>query len=236
MKKQRLDKFISNQLNLPRTMAKTQIHRGKVTVDGEVSRNPSAIIDAEKSEIFYKGGKVSYSEFVYILMNKPKGVLSASEDKHRKTVVDLVPESMKRRGLFPVGRLDKDTTGMLIITDDGEFAHNCISPSKNISKTYEVTLDGNLSKDMVTLFKDGIILADGTRCKSAALKIISENKAEITLTEGKYHEIKRMFGTVDLGVNELKRISIGGLKLPENLQNGGCVLLSEDDLAKILNK
>lgn len=233
MKKQRLDRFISNQLNLPRSMAKTQIHRGKVKVDEIVVRDPSLIIDVDSMAVKYKDETVKYSEFVYILMNKPKGVLSATEDKTKKTVIDLIPENMKRNGLFPVGRLDKDTTGLLIITDDGDFAHRCIHPSKHISKTYIATLDGEISENLIEEFSKGVTLADGTLCKPAKLKILEKNIAELTITEGKYHQIKRMFGTANLGVNELERVSIGGLKIPEELKYGECMLLSIDDLSKI---
>ncbi|MCQ2454726.1 MAG: pseudouridine synthase [Clostridia bacterium] len=233
MKKQRLDRFISNQLNLPRSMSKTQIHRGKVTVDGIVLRDPSSIIDVDAQTIFYKNEKVNYNEFVYILMNKPKGVLSATEDKSKKTVIDLIPQNLKRNGLFPVGRLDKDTTGLLIITDDGDFAHKCIHPSKNISKTYIAKLDGALSNDMVIEFAKGVVLADKTVCKPAVLGIIEENVAKITITEGKYHQIKRMFGVFGLGVEELKRESIGALRLPKDLDFGECILLNGEDLGKI---
>ncbi len=214
-------------------MAKTQIHRGKVTLDGEIVRDPSKIFDAETGKVTYKGEPVSYRKYLYILMNKPKGCLSATEDKRKETVLDLIPENMKRNGLFPVGRLDKDTTGLLIITDDGDFAHKCISPSKNISKTYIATLDGELKEDMIDVFEKGVTLADGTLCKPAKLTILDKNIAELTIYEGKYHQIKRMFGTLGLGVNELNRKSIGALELPKDLKQGDCTILSEEDLALI---
>ncbi|MCQ2451132.1 MAG: 16S rRNA pseudouridine(516) synthase [Clostridia bacterium] len=232
MKKQRLDRFISNQLNLPRTMAKTQIHRGKVKIGETVIRDPSFIFDVEGQDVFYKGQKVFYNEFYYILMDKPKGVLCATEDKNQTTVIDIIPEEMRRNGLAPVGRLDKDTTGLLVITDDGDFAHRCIAPSKKIGKTYIATLDGDLTEEMRQKFKEGIILADKTECKPAELEIIDRNVAKLTITEGKYHQIKRMFGTVGLGVNELRRISIGSFILPDDMKSGECRFLSAEDLAK----
>ena len=161
------------------------------------------------------------------MINKPKGVLSASNDKTRQTVVDLVPDDLKRNGLFPVGRLDRDTTGLLIITDDGAFAHDIISPKKFIPKSYIATLDGTVTKDMVEIFRKGVILADGTKCKPAILEPIEENRARLILFEGKYHEVKRMFGTVNLGVNELHRESIGELHLPEDLGSGECVEMNK---------
>ena len=230
MNSQRLDKIISSQLNIPRSMSRTQIHRGKVTVNGEVCRDPSRTVDADTAQITYKGQAVSYKKFVYLVINKPKGVLSASTDKNRETVIDLVPQSLKRANLSPVGRLDKDTTGLLIITDDGEFSHKVISPKSEILKTYEVTLDGEISKEVTEKFAQGIVLADGTKCKSAVLEILAHDKARVKISEGKYHQIKRMFGTVDLGVNELKRISIGAFTLPDTLKEGECREMTSEEL------
>lgn len=231
----RLDKIISSQYGISRSVTKAIIHRGKVKVDGVVVRDPSLQVDIDNVKIEYKGQALSYKEHIYIIMNKPKGVLSASEDKTRQTVVDLVPPELSRQGLFPVGRLDRDTTGLLIITDDGDFAHNVISPKKNIMKSYRVTLDGEVTEDMIRLFGEGVVLADGTQCKKATLKIIDKNIAEIKITEGKYHQIKRMFGVVGLGVNELERISLGKLKLPENLGVGQARELSDGEKNQIFD-
>lgn len=236
MSKERLDKFISNQLNISRSVVKSALKRGQATVNGEIVKNPSASVDINKDKVCFEGREITYKKYVYILMNKPKGILSASNDKNRKTVVDLVPDELKRTGLFPVGRLDKDTTGFLIITDNGEYAHNCISPKKDIPKSYIVTLDGQLTEDMLPLFERGIVLADGYECKPAKLQIIETNKARITITEGKYHQIKRMFGVVGLGVNELHRESMGYMKLPENLELGECIELTEKEAFSVLLK
>ncbi len=230
MNSQRLDKIISSQLNIPRSMARTQIHRGKVTVNGVVCRDPSAQTDVDSAQITYKGQAVSYKKHIYLVLNKPKGIISASNDKSRETVVDLVPENLRRNGLSPVGRLDRDTTGLLLITDDGEFAHKIISPKSEILKTYEVTLDGELTDEICQSFAEGITLADGTKCKSAVLEIIDKTKARVKISEGKYHQIKRMFGVVGLGVNELKRIKIGSFELPQNLNEGDCRELSDEEL------
>ena len=233
MEKLRLDKFIASQLNLARSEAKILIKRGKVSVNNEFIRDCSVIIFPERDIVLCNGQAVKYKKYIYILMNKPSGILSASNDKNRKTVVDLVPESLKRDGLFPVGRLDKDTTGLLIITDDGELAHKVISPKSNISKSYIADLDGELTEEMIELFSKGIVLHDGTACKSAVLEILENKRARITVTEGKYHQIKRMFGVVGLGVNALHRESIGHLKIPENLSFGQCVEILPEDV-KIL--
>ena len=235
MEKQRFDKIISNQFNISRKDARIAIRRGKGVVDGCVLKDPSQLVDIA-SEIVFDGKKLEYKKYVYILMYKPKGVLSASEDKRQKTVVDLVPEEMKRNGLFPVGRLDKDTTGLLIITDDGDFAHRVITPNKDVDKVYIATLDGAVTKEMEEAFLKGVVLADGTVCKSAKLEALADNKAKITISEGKYHQIKRMFGTVGLGVNELERRSIGGLHLPPNMKMGECKMLNDKEISLIFSK
>ena len=235
MKEQRLDKIIATQFNISRSDARKHIRWGKVTVEGKTVREVSAqiLIDAE---ISYKGQALEYKEHIYILMNKPKGVVCATTDKNKQTVIDLIPENLKRNNLFPVGRLDKDTTGFLIITDDGDFAHNAISPKKDVLKTYEATLDGKVTQEMVELFEKGVVLADGTVCKKAHLKPINENQAEIKISEGKYHQIKRMFGVVGLGVNELKRTAFGNLKLPDDLKEGECIELDTKEIQDLLRK
>lgn len=237
MKKQRLDKFISNQTLLSRSVVRTGILKGRATVNGTVIKNAGEIINVNSDSVTYENNDISYKEYVYIVLNKPKGILSAANDKTRKTVVDLVPPHIKRPGIFPVGRLDKDTTGLLLITDDGVFAHNCISPKKAISKSYIANLDGDITDDMVNLFKIGVTLADGTVCKPAILERIETNVARIIITEGKYHQIKRMFGTVGLGVENLHRESIGGFLLPTKLDFGECMEISKENLENaILNK
>lgn len=234
MKKQRLDKFIANQLIIPRSVVRKGIYRGLATVNDTVVRDIAFSIDSENDSIAYDGTKIGYKEYVYILMNKPKGVLSAATDKSRKTVVDLVPEHLKRQDIAPVGRLDKDTTGLLLITDDGVFAHNCISPKKEISKSYIVTLDGDINDEMIQKFKTGITLVDGTMCKSAILERIDKNIARVIISEGKYHQVKRMFGIVGLGVNELHREAIGGLRLPNDLKSGECIEMTKEYLESVI--
>ena len=235
MKEQRFDKIISSQFNISRKDARIGIRRGKGTVDGVVIKDPSAQVSPD-AQISYDGQALQYKEYIYILMNKPKGVLSATTDKNKKTVVDLVPPEFKRNNLFPVGRLDKDTTGLLIITDDGEFAHNAISPKKDVLKTYVATLDGKVTEEMVDIFSKGVVLADGTLCKKAFLKPLGDNKAEIKISEGKYHQIKRMFGTVGLGVNELCRVGFGNLSLPSDLLEGECKELETWEIKAIFEK
>ncbi len=236
MNLQRLDKIISSQFNIPRKVTKAIIHRGKVKIDGNIIRDPSLQVDIDKVTIEYKGQTLDYKEHIYIMLNKPKGVLCASQDKNRQTVVDLVPSELFRQGLFPVGRLDKDTTGLILITDDGDFAHQVISPKKNVFKTYKVTLDGDLTDQGVALLEKGVTLADGTACKPAVVKSVEGNVCVIKISEGKYHQIKRMFGVLDLGVNELQRVAIGELFLPENLAVGSAIELSQSQKTLIFVK
>ncbi|MBQ8303377.1 MAG: rRNA pseudouridine synthase [Clostridia bacterium] len=230
----RIDKMLSNVTNISRSEIKRFIKRGEVTVNGKVVKTADEKIDPESSEVKIKGQTIGYNEFVYIMLNKPKGILSASNDKSRKTVVDLVPENLKRQKLFPVGRLDKDTTGLIIITNDGEYAHKIISPKNKTGKVYIATLDGALKEDLISEFKKGVVLADGTKCRPASLEILESNIARLTLFDGKYHEVKRMFGVFDLGVNELHRYAIGDLTLPDTLQSGECLLMSAEDVEKTL--
>lgn len=230
----RIDKMLSNVTNISRSEIKRFIKRGEVTVNGRVVKTADEKIDPESSEVKLKGQTIGYDEFVYIMLNKPKGILSASNDKNRKTVVDLVPNDMKRQKLFPVGRLDKDTTGLIIITNDGEYAHKIISPKNKTGKVYIATLDGDLKEELVSEFKKGVVLADGTKCRPANLEILENNVARLILFDGKYHEVKRMFGVFGLGVNELHRQAIGKLILPETLKSGECLLMSVKDVEKTL--
>lgn len=234
MKKERLDKFIANQLILPRSAVRNAIRRGKATVDGAVVRDFGFLIDAESATVQFEGQAISYKPYVYIVMNKPRGVLSASSDSSRETVVDLVPQHLHRPNIAPVGRLDKDTTGLLIITDDGVFSHNCISPKKKISKAYIAGLDGDITEDMIAAFKQGVVLADGQKCAPAILERVGKNIAKIVISEGKYHQIKRMLGTVGLGVNTLHRESIGGLYIPEGLTAGECIEMEKNELETLI--
>lgn len=234
MEKQRLDRFISNQTGTSRSVVRNAIRYGYAFVDGVRTCDPSVQIYPEKNIVEYYHKRIEYKKHLYIIMNKPEGVLSASEDKKRTTVVDLVPEGLRRNTLFPVGRLDRDTTGLLIITDDGDFAHNCISPSKNIEKKYSVVLDGDVDDGIIQKFADGVILADGTPCRPARLVRTGENRADIVITEGRYHQVKRMFGTVGLGVEKLKRLSVGKLQLPSDLSEGECREMTESEISDAL--
>lgn len=231
----RLDKFISSQLNISRKDARAAILRGRAAVDGTTVRAADFKIDENADSVTFDGQALSYKKHIYIIMNKPRGVLSASDDKRQPTVIDIIPEKLRRNGLFPVGRLDKDTTGLLIITDDGDFAHRVLSPKKEIFKTYIAVLDGEITPDMPEKFLNGIVLADGTKCRRAFLRRVDKNTAEIKICEGKFHQIKRMFGTVGLGVNALERTAVGNFYLPEDLPQGACSETDSEALESIFS-
>lgn len=232
---ERLDKFIATQKNLTRSEVRRLISSGRVVVEGSVVKKADTKIDPDVVEVSLNGEPIGYNRYVYIMLNKPKGVLSAARDTARQTVVDLIPPELSRKNLFPVGRLDKDTTGLLLITDDGDFSHYVISPKSGLDKKYNVTLDGEVTEAAVKAFKEGIVLADGTKCLPALLSYDKSDpkKATVTIKEGKYHQIKRMFGIVGLGVNELERISIGEVVLDRNLKQGDCRPLTPLELDKL---
>lgn len=232
----RLDKILSTQLNISRTDAKQMIKKGRVSVNGIPAKSGDVKV-ADADIVAVDGNKISYSRFVYIMMNKPKGVISASDGKGEKTVVDLVPSDMQRRGLFPAGRLDKDTTGFVLLTDDGEFAHSILAPSRHIDKTYVVTLDKPVTPDAVADFRSGMEL-NGERLLQADAEIISEDATvcRVVLRQGLYHQIKRMFKKHGLTVLELKRVKMGNLPLDDSLLPGECRYLSQKELDLICSR
>ncbi len=233
---ERLDKIISSGVGISRSDARRSIYKGTVSVNGNIVRDIAFKVDPQADKIEFNSAEVKYKKHIYLIMNKPKGVLTATEDKRSQTVLDLIPDDLFRKGLFPVGRLDKTTTGLLIITDDGDFAHLMLAPNKKVPKKYLVTLDGEIPKELISKFKEGLTLADGTKLSSADLEIQQDNhQAMVTITEGKYHQIKRMFGLFSLGVNELKRISFAGIELPENLKEGQVRELYDEELECIKN-
>ena len=215
----RIDRIISEQTQFTRKEIKKLISSGSVLVNKEMVKKPDEKFDELGIIITINGKEIQIKEHVYILLNKPKGYVSTTDTLKEKSVLELVPDEFKSRELFPAGRLDKDTTGLMLITDDGEFAHNILSPKKHIPKIYEVTTDIPVTKKMVTGFENGVKLSDG-ECKTAKLEIIGEYRAKVTLTEGRYHQIKRMFGCFGAKVVELNRICMGNLFIPDDLKLG----------------
>ena len=229
---ERIDKIISSQTNYSRKDVKKLILQKKISVNGKVAKKPEQKVNEQQDEIYIDGNKLEIKKYIYLILNKPKGYISATEDRTAKTVLDLVPEKYMRRGLFPAGRLDKDTTGMMIITDDGEFAHNILAPKKHIEKTYRVQIDIDITDEMREKFKQGIVLKDHVCCP-ATIVVEDKNTALITITEGKYHQIKRMFGCFGAKVVNLHRISMGGLQLPKDLREVECRELTATELLKL---
>ena len=229
---ERIDKIISEQTYYTRREIKKLISQGVVYVNEEQVKKPETKYDENKISIKIKGKEIEVKKHIYLLLNKPKGYVSTTETGSDKTVLDLVPDKYKNRNLFPAGRLDKDPTGHMQITDDGEFAHNILAPRKHVKKEYEVKLDKPVTLEMVEGFKNGINLSDG-ECKSADLEITGEYTANVVITEGRYHQIKRMFGCYGAKVVELNRICMGNLYLPKELKLGEIKEATEMELQKI---
>ena len=228
----RIDKIIASQGLYSRSDVKYLVNRKRVAIDGEVVRSSSQKADPEKNVITIDGKPLTVKKQIYLMLHKPKGYVSATEDKEHQTVLALVPPEWKGRDLFPAGRLDKDTTGLMIITDDGVLAHNILSPRKHVQKVYGVELDIPVTEEMQQGFAAGVELNDGI-CKEAELVITGEKTAEVTLKEGRYHQIKRMFGCYGAKVVELHRIAMGDLYLPDDLAEGECRELTEEELKKL---
>lgn len=235
MSLQRLDKVIASQGKYSRNDVRRLVRGGSVTVNGKAVSDSGVKVDPGCDVITVCGENFGYSEYVYIMLNKPEGVVSASRSPGEKTVVDLVPDELKRQGLFPAGRLDKDTTGFVLITDDGAFAHDILSPKNHIEKTYIAVLDRPIGDAELEKFRTGVTLADGYECLPAQITPLTDDglTVEIKLREGKYHQIKRMAAACGSHVNKLRRISMGSLELDSSLAEGECRLISADELAKI---
>lgn len=216
---ERIDKIISNQTKYTRSDVKKLIKFKKVKVNDNLVDRPEYKVDIKKDTISIDGVELNIQKNIYLVMNKPKGYISATEDRKMKTILDLISEEYVSRNIFPVGRLDKDTTGLIILTNDGNFAHSILSPKKDSKKIYDVIIDIPVTEEMIKGFENGVELVDG-KCKPAKLEKIGEYRAFVTLTEGKYHQIKRMFGCYKAKVVELSRIQIGNFILPKDLKQG----------------
>lgn len=233
----RLDRFISNQLNVSRTEAKELIKKRLVSVNGETAKRYDMKLDPCWDEVRVCGKAVRYREHIYIMLNKPAGVVCATRDRLSETVLELIPPELRREGLFPAGRLDKDTEGFTLITDDGAFAHEILSPKKHVDKRYFAVLEKPASEKDALLFASGMEIDGGEKCLPAALELTDNPKeVYITLREGKYHQIKRMAEVVNNKIVYLKRVSIGELALDENLAPGQCREILHKEIEKIYAK
>lgn len=218
---ERIDKILVSQNFGSRKQVHKIIKSKSVKINGVLCSVCSEKADPETDLIEINGAVISFKKHLYIMMNKPAGVLSASRSKNAKTVLDLLPESLRRKGLFPAGRLDKDTEGLMIITDDGDFAHKMLSPNKKVYKKYFAKLDNSVTEQVREEFEQGIVFSDGTRCMPAKLEICPDGKsAFVSICQGKFHQVKKMFLSCGLQVEYLKRVSIGGLALDEGLFPG----------------
>lgn len=223
----RLDKFISSQTKLSRSDAVKAVYHHKVQVNGRTASDPAMKVDISLDEILLSGEKLTYEQYVYYVLNKPAGVISATEDKEHKTVIDLLPKDIP---LFSVGRLDIDTEGLIVLTNDGKFAHDLTSPKHHVDKTYFAKLDGNVTDEMVKAFAEGFDYGEEKPSLPGKLEAIDESSAYVTIHEGKFHQVKRMFMTFDREVLYLQRVGFGKLRLDENLKTGEYKKISKDDI------
>ncbi len=236
--KLRIDKMLSNIGLGTRKQIKQDAKKGHIKINDAIVKDSSKIIDTEKDQVKFKGETVEYVQFIYLMMNKPQGVVSATEDNHDKTVIDLLEDEDKFYEPFPVGRLDKDTEGLLLITNNGQLGHDLLSPKKHVDKTYYVELAEEVTEDDVKEFEQGIFLTEENyKTLPAKLQIIESgypSKCYVTIKEGKFHQIKRMFLAVNNEVTYLKRISMGSLKIDETLELGEYRHLTQEELDSLM--
>lgn len=233
----RLDKLLSNMGYGSRKEVKVLLKQKAVTVDGKFVKDSAMHVNPEKQNVSVFGERVEYIEFIYVMMNKPPGVISATEDKYDQTVLDLLDPYVQHFEPFPVGRLDKDTEGLLLITNDGNLAHNLLSPKKHVPKWYYAKIEGEVTQNDIDIFAQGVTLDDGYHTKPGELKILAsgeQSEIELMIQEGKFHQVKRMFEAVGKKVTYLKRLSMGPLQLDEELELGDYRELTEQELQALM--
>lgn len=233
----RLDRFISERTEHTRSQIKELAAKGKIKVDGVTVKKSDIRIDPDSAEVTVLGQTVGTQRFRYVLMNKPEGYVSSTEENDGPSVLSLVPPELRTKGMFPAGRLDKDSLGALLLTDDGDLAHRILSPNRHISKIYIVKLDRVFQNKYINQFAEGITLSDGCQCLPCKVRNVEncEKLAFIELHEGKYHQVKRMFAAVGNHVEKLMRVSVGGLILPEKLASGECMELLHKDVENLFS-
>ncbi|WP_059103756.1 pseudouridine synthase [Shouchella shacheensis] len=235
----RVDKLLASTSEASRKDVKQWLKQGFVTVDGVVVKEGKRHVDPSAQVVELRGQHINYQKFVYLMLNKPKGVVSATEDNLHQTVIDLVKDNWGHKQLFPVGRLDKDTEGLLLLTNDGSYSHRLMAPKKHVPKRYAAVIEGRVTDEDVARFKEGVVLEDGYVTKPGHLEIVSQGETSfvyVIISEGKFHQVKRMFATVDKRVVQLKRESIGDLQLDAALGSGEYRELSEEERAASLNE
>ena len=236
----RLDKFLSNMLPYSRKEVKALCRERRILVNGVPVANGDVPISPENDRVEFDGRLVAYMPFVYLMLNKPAGYVSATEDRKYKTVLELVPEEFSHFGLFPMGRLDVDTEGLLILTNDGGMAHNILSPKKHVDKVYFARIEGVPGEREAAVFSEGVTLEDGYHALPAKLRILSsqngQSEIELTIREGKFHQVKRMFEAVGMHVTYLKRIQMGGVRLDPTLELGQVRPLTAEEVNSLCSE
>lgn len=231
---ERLDKLLASTGHWSRREVKDLVRQGRVLADGRPAARPEDKFDPERVRLSVDGREVDCAPFVYLMLHKPAGLLSATEDRNQKTVLDLLPEHLRRRGLFPVGRLDKDTEGLLLLTNDGPLGHRLLAPKKHVDKVYFVRVDGTLDEADRAAFRAGLVLEDGLRCLPAELEVLEPaSTGLVTLREGKYHQVKRMLAARGKPVRYLKRLSMGPIRLDPALGPGEWRPLTREEVAAL---
>jgi len=226
----RLDKFLCEMGTGTRSQVRTYVRQGLVTVNGRAVKSADTQIEEDSDRIAFRGKVLQYRRYVYYMMNKPKGVVSATQDNTAPAVVSLLG-SGRRDDIFPVGRLDKDTTGLLLLTNDGELAHRLLSPGRHVDKVYKVSLEHPLSEADIRLLEQGVAIGDEKRCMPACVEVIGDTEILLTIREGRFHQVKRMLQAVGNGVLELERAAFGGLELDGGLQPGEYRELTDQETA-----
>lgn len=228
----RLDKFLCDTAGLTRTEAKNAVKKGQIAVNGQVQKAADFKVKENTDTVTFQGKPLSYAAFHYYMLHKPAGVITATEDKKESTVMDILREE-KVKNLFPVGRLDKDTEGLLLVTDDGELAHNLLSPKKHVDKEYLVKVRDSISEEDCRKLSEGVDIGDEKPTAPAKVERVAEKEILLTIREGRFHQVKRMLQAVGNEVLYLKRLSMGSLRLPEDLEKGAYRPLSEEEIYKI---
>ena len=228
----RLDKFLCDTAGLTRTEAKNAVKKGQIAVNGQVQKAADFKVKETTDTVTFQGKPLSYAAFHYYMLHNPAGVITATEDKKESTVMDILREE-KVKNLFPVGRLDKDTEGLLLITDDGELAHNLLSPKKHVDKEYLVKVRDSISEDDCRKLSEGVDIGDEKPTAPAKVERVAEKEILLTIREGRFHQVKRMLQAVGNEVLYLKRLSMGSLRLPKDLEKGAYRPLSEEEIYKI---